>query len=199
MQHVLKFRKEYASIFRHQILADGGLWALGWILSCLLRFECFYLLFLHIFGQQVLSQKDCCCWAEQKVLKRVWVLLGKLGHYRFFNSSIPFALFSTIYDFSLGTFGTKVEICSTKKSSAMYKNTLGGNKRKRLLWLPYSSPGPRLLIIAGYCRTRMANFFIISALNCQNDLKKENRARCLLLLAYTGSRKPHYSKYGEIV
>ena len=70
---------------------------------------------------------------------------------------------------------------------------------KRLLWLPYSSLGPRLLIIAGYCRTRMANFFIISALNCQNDLKKENRARFLLLLAYTGGRKPHYSKYGEIV
>ena len=31
------------------------------------------------------------------------------------------------------------------------------------------SPGSRLLIIAGYCRTQMANFFIISALNCQND------------------------------
>ena len=39
--------------------------------------------------------------------------------------------------------------------------------------------GPRLLIIAGYWRTRMANFFIISALNCQNDFKKRKiQARC---------------------
>ena len=47
-----------------------------------------------------------------------------------------FSIISTIYDFSFGTFGTKVQICSTKKSSAMYKNTLRGYKMKRLLWLP---------------------------------------------------------------
>ena len=32
---------------------------------------------------------------------------------------------STIYDFSVGTFGTEVKICSTKKSSAMYKDCFG--------------------------------------------------------------------------
>ena len=40
---------------------------------------------------------------------------------------------STIYDFSIGTFGTKVQIGSTMKSSAMYKSTLRGRKMKRLL------------------------------------------------------------------
>ena len=43
---------------------------------------------------------------------------------------------STIYDFSFGTFETKVQVCSTNKSSATYKNTLRGYKMKILLWLP---------------------------------------------------------------
>ena len=98
-------------------------------------------------------------------------------NYTFFLSPLPFTLFSTISDFSFDTFGTNVEICSTKKSSAMYKYTLRGYKMKRLLWLPFSSPNPRLLIIAGYCRSRMANFFIISALNCQNDFKKKKKEK----------------------
>ena len=43
----------------------------------------------------------------------------------------------------------------------------------------------------------MANFFIISALNYQNDFKKRKiQARCPSL-AYTGSRKFCYSKYGK--
>ena len=65
---------------------------------------------------------------------------------------------------------------------------------KILLWLLYSS---RLLMIAGYWRTRMANYFIISVLNWQNENRKIGER--YPSLAYIGNRRPHYSKSGEIV
>ena len=65
---------------------------------------------------------------------------------------------------------------------------------KRLLWLLYSS---RLLMIAGYWRTRMTNFFIISVLNWQNENGKIRER--YPSLPYIGNCGPHYLKSGGIV